>query len=193
MTAVAPSFLRLTVSGLSSILALTGLELGAADGTAAASGAASAASASAAAQPPEQVDGYLKLGFDRLSGFPFNPAAYDSAKPDAPPPSAADQIPDRVKQLDGKKALVTGFMLPVKTDKGLVTEFLLMKDPMMCCYGVVPQINEWIVVRMTNNGVQALQDVPISFYGKLHVKELYDNGYLSGIYLLEAEKMAPTK
>lgn len=190
MTAVAPSFLHLTVLGLSSILALTGLELGAADGTAAASGAASA---SVAAQPPEQVDGYLKLGFDRLSGFPFNPAAYDSAKPDSPPPSAADQIPDRVKQLDGKKALVTGFMLPVKTDKGLVTEFLLMKDPMMCCYGVVPQINEWIVVRMTNNGVQALQDVPISFYGKLHVKELYDNGYLSGIYLLEAEKMAPTK
>lgn len=84
-------------------------------------------------------------------------------------------------------------MLPVKTDKGLVTEFLLMKDPMMCCYGVVPQINEWIVVRMTDNGVQALQDVPLSFYGKLHIKELYDNGYLSGIYLLEGEKMGQPK
>ncbi len=140
----------------------------------------------------ELVNGYLKVGFDRLSGFAFNPAPYDPVKPDAQPPSAADQIPDRVKQLDGKKAVVTGFMLPVKTDKGLVTELLLMKDAMMCCYGVIPQINEWIVVRMTN-GVQALQDVPVSFYGKLQVKEMYDNGYLSGIYLLEGEKMGQPK
>lgn len=190
MTAFASPLVRLLFLAVSGALVLS--ELQAADGTAATSAASSAVPA-AASQPPEEVNGYLKLGFDRLSGFAFNPAAYDSAKPDVPPPSAADQIPDRVKQLDGKKALVTGFMLPVKTDKGLVTEFLLMKDPMMCCYGVVPQINEWIVVRMANNGVQALQDVPISFYGKLHVKELYDNGYLSGIYLLEGEKMAPTK
>jgi len=38
---------------------------------------------------------------------------------------------------------VTGFMLPTKMDKGLVTEFLLVKESMMCCYGVMPKINEW--------------------------------------------------
>jgi hypothetical protein len=43
---------------------------------------------------------------------------------------------------------------------------------------------------MTNGGVQATQDVPLNVYGKLHVKELYENGYLSGIYLLEGEKMS---
>lgn len=142
---------------------------------------------------PEVVNGYLKIGFERLSGFPFNPAPFDPAKPNAQPASSADQIPERVKQFDGKKVIVTGFMLPVRTDKGRVTELLLMKDPMMCCYGVVPQINEWIVVRMTNGGVPALQDVPIAFYGTLHVKELYDNNYLSGIYLLEGEKMESGK
>jgi hypothetical protein len=152
-----------------------------------------AAAEMSSANPPQEINGYLKVGFERLAGFPFNPAPYDPAKPNTPPPSAADQIPERVKQLDGKKAVITGYMLPVKTDKGLVTEFLLMKDPMMCCYGIVPQINEWIVVHMTNNGVQALQDVPLSFYGKLHVKEQFDNGYLSGIYLLEAEKMGEPK
>jgi hypothetical protein len=139
---------------------------------------------------PEVVNGYLKLGFDRLASFAFNPAPYDPAKPNEPPPSSAEQIPQQVRDYTGKKALVTGFMLPVKTDKGLVTEFLLMRDAMMCCYGVVPNINEWIVVRMTNGGVQATQDVPLNVYGKLHVKELYENGYLSGIYLLEGEKMS---
>lgn len=154
---------------------------------------ASTATAAGPGNQPEEINGYLKIGFERLSGFTFNPAPYDASKAGTPPPSSADQIPERVKQFDGKKTVVTGFMLPVKTDKGLVTEFLLMKDPMMCCYGVVPQINEWVVVRMTNNGVQALQDVPISCFGRLRVKEMYENGYLSGIYLLEGEKMGEVK
>lgn len=158
---------------------------------AAAKATASTSSASDS-RPLEEVNGYLKIGFDRITGYPFNPAPYDPDHPNATPPSAAAQIPDRVKQLDGKKAMVTGFMLPVKTDKGLVTEFLLLRDPMMCCYGVMPQINEWIMVRMPN-GVQALQDVPLSFLGTFHVKEIYDGGYLSGIYSLDAEKMVAAK
>ena len=84
-------------------------------------------------------------------------------------------------------------MLPVKTDKGLVTEFLLMKDPMMCCYGIMPKINEWVVVKMVGSGVAPLMDVPIGFEGKLQVGELYDNGYLTGLYLLEGEKQAAQK
>jgi len=160
--------------------------------TPAGSGNAAVATTPAVA-PPEQVNGYLKLGFDRLASFAFNPAPYDPAKPNEPPPSSADQIPQTVRDYTGKKALITGFMLPVKTEKGLVTEFLLMRDAMMCCYGVVPNINEWVVVRMTNGGVQSTQDVPLNVFGKLHVKELYENGYLSGIYLLEGEKMAIAK
>jgi hypothetical protein len=152
--------------------------------------AAASAPTAAPTGKPEEVNGYLKIGFDRLASFPFNPAPYDPAKPNQTPPSSADQIPEPVRELDGKKAVVTGFMLPVRAEKGMVTELLLMKDPMMCCYGVVPNVNEWVIVKMTNGGVQAMQDVPLAFYGKLHVKEQFDNGYLSGIYLLEAEKMA---
>ncbi len=139
---------------------------------------------------PKVVEGYLQLGFDRLGEFAFNPIPYDPAKPDQPPPSSADQIPAAVKKYNDQKAVVTGFMLPTKTAKGLVTEFLLLKDPSMCCYGVIPSMNQWVIVRMPN-GVPAVQDVPLSFYGRLHVREIFDNGYLSGIYLLDGEKMAP--
>jgi hypothetical protein len=155
--------------------------------------APAAASAPAPQGGPELVNGYLKLGFDRLASFPFNPAPYDPAKPDVPPPSSADQIPASIKSYDGKKAIVSGFMLPVKTEKGLVTEFLLMRDAMMCCYGVVPNINEWVVVRMTNGGVQAMQDIPLAVHGTLRVKEMFESGYLSGIYMLEGEKMNTAK
>lgn len=153
---------------------------------------AAPATPDATAKPIEEVDGYLKIGFDRLSGYTFNPAPFDPAKPNSPPPSSADQIPDRIKQLDGKKAVITGFMLPTQTSNGLVTELLLLKDPMMCCYGVTPQMNEWVIVKL-KKGVRALQDVPLAFYGTLHVKEIFDAGYLSGIYQLDAEKMAQPK
>ena len=147
-----------------------------------------------AAPAPEVVDGYLKLGFDRLASYKFTPPAYDPAtKPDAPVPSVENQIPAAVKKYDGQKAMVTGFMLPVKMDGQLVTEFLLVRDPMMCCYGVTPQMNEWVVVKMVKGGVHPLMDVPISFYGQIRVKEMFENGYMTGIYLLEGEKMGEVK
>jgi hypothetical protein len=153
--------------------------------------APAAKQAAAPTGPIEEVNGYLKIGFERLASFTFNPPPFDPAKPNEQPASAADQIPQSIKDLSGKNAVVTGFMLPVKNNgKGQITEFLLMRDAMMCCYGVVPNINEWVIVRMTNGGVQALQDIPLAVFGKLHVKEQYENGYLSGIYVLEAEKVS---
>lgn len=136
---------------------------------------------------------YEKVGFDRLASFTFTPADSDPTKPEIPPPSGASQIPDVIKALDQQKVSVTGFMLPVKMEGGLVKEFLLVKDPMMCCYGVMPKINEWIVVKMVGSGVKPLMDIPITFEGKLRVGEMYENGYLTGLYLLEGDRQAETK
>ena len=132
----------------------------------------------------------LRLGFDILGGFKYEippDATGDAAQKLAV--QAEKDIPANIKQYDGKKAVVTGFMLPTKLEEntGLVIEFLLVRDPMMCCYGVVPNPNDWVVVHMTKP-VPAIQDVPISFVGTLHVGPLYDNGYLTGIYRLDGDK-----
>ena len=141
------------------------------------------------------VDGFQEVGFDQLASFEFTPPTYDTVGANGQPvvKKGGEQIPERIKALDAKKVVVTGFMLPIKMNEGLVTEFLLVKDPMMCCYGIMPKINEWVIVRMLGKGVAPLMDVPISFEGKLKVGELYDNGYLTGIYLLEGEKQAKGK
>ena len=155
-------------------------------------GAGLACAADLAASPIAAGNGYEKVGFDRLAAFTFTPPEQE-AGPSAQTAQMPDQIPEKVKALNDQKVAVTGFMLPVKMDGGLVKEFLLVKDPMMCCYGVMPRINEWIVVRMTGAGVKPLMDVPITFEGKLKVGEMYENGYLTGIYLLEGEKMGDAK
>lgn len=130
----------------------------------------------------------LKVGFDKLASYEFVAPSDESKAPEA-----EKQIPEPVRALDAKKVAVTGFMLPVKMDQGLVTEFLLVKDPMMCCYGVVPKVNEWVVVKMNGKGVPPLMDVPITFEGTLKVGQLYEGGYLTGLYLLKGDRRIESK
>ena len=133
---------------------------------------------------------YEKAGFDLLASYTFVPAELDPAAPaGTPPPSGAKQIPAQIKALDGKKVMVSGYMLPTKLEKGLVKEFLLMSNAQLCCYGQTPQVNEFIVVNMGASGVKPVMDTPVQFFGKLVVKEMYEDGFLTNIYSLEGEKM----
>ena len=144
--------------------------------------------------PAATIDGYAKVGFDQLASFTFTPPAEGAPETDAQAAAKGDeQIPERIRAFDARKVAVTGFMLPVKMDGGLVKEFLLVKDPMLCCYGVMPRINEWVVVKMNGKGVPPLMDVPITFEGTLKVGAMYENGYLTGIYLLAGDKLADSK
>ncbi len=130
----------------------------------------------------------VAVGFDKLASFEFTaPESEAKAK------EAEAQIPERIRAFNDKKVAVTGFMLPVKMDAGLVTEFLLVKDPMLCCYGVMPKVNEWVVVKMVDKGVPPLMDVPITFEGKLSVGQIYEGGYLTGLYLLKGERRIDAK
>jgi hypothetical protein len=138
---------------------------------------------------PQEENGYLKLGFEQLASYPFNPPPFDpAADPTAKPPTGEEQIPPMVKSWNGRKAMITGYMVPVKMDKGLVTEFLLMRNTMACCFGTVPNMNEWVIVKM-KKGVQPMMDVPIAFYGELKVGAMFENGYMTGLYELTDEKM----
>jgi hypothetical protein len=153
-------------------------------------GVAASAPAEREIKPAAEANaaGVYQVTFEHLSGFDFV-APPDEAKAK----EAEKQIPAPVKALDAKKVAVTGFMLPVKMHEGLVTEFLLVKDPMMCCYGVMPKVNEWVVVKMNGKGVPPLMDVPITFEGTLKVGQLYEGGYLTGLYLLQGDRRVESK
>lgn len=151
---------------------------------------ASVAPAAPAANGPE----YAAAGFDILSGYNIeisdellgpvtNNLAEVTAKTEA-------LIPEKVRALNQKKVALKGFMLPLKVEGGLVTEMLVMKDQSMCCYGTVPKIHEWVSVKMSEKGVKPLMDQAVTLMGKLHVGEMRENGYLTGIYRMDGEKMA---
>ncbi|HVR34391.1 MAG TPA: DUF3299 domain-containing protein [Methylomirabilota bacterium] len=152
--------------------------------------------APSAPEPAEEelIDGFLKVGFDRLSDFEFdvdesiispgiNEVAIASLR-------AESRIPKEVRALDQRKIALRGFMLPLKVESGRVTELLIMRDQSMCCYGATPKINEWVSVKMAKEGVKPIMDQPVTLFGKLRVGEMRENGYLIGIYEMEGEKMA---
>jgi len=148
--------------------------------------------ADTALPPPEVEHGCLKLGFDRLAAFKFVIPNYDPvADAKTPPPSGDEQIPAGVKAWSGKDVIITGFMLPTKLENGKATEFLIMANQMACCFGTVPNMNDWVVVRMPQ-GTEVIQDVPISFHGKLKVGAMFENGYMTGIYEMDAAGEAKT-
>ena len=138
--------------------------------------------------PPTVVKGYLQLGFDRLAGYEFTlqPQPTDQKLPRW---NGQDQIPDVVKGWSGKKADLKGYMLPMRLEKGLVTEFLLMRDMSSCCYGSNPSMNHFVVVKMAK-GVPAVSEKVVKVSGTFKVNTNYDAfGIMTGIYELAGEKV----
>ena len=85
-------------------------------------------------------------------------------------------------------------MLPMNFQGELATDFLILRNQSMCCYGVIPNITEWVNVRMIGKGVKPIMDQPVTVSGRFHVGDVRENGSLVGIYRLDAEKLlGPTQ
>jgi len=134
--------------------------------------------------PGDDLEDYLSVSFAKLSNY-----LYEYPDPSDPNPPR-NQIPEDILKLDGRKVAVRGFMLPVKQEKGKLVEFLLMKDQSACCFGVMPQMNEWIHVRCRKGeSAKMVWDIPVTVFGTLEVGELYEGKTLISIYRMVFDKL----
>jgi hypothetical protein len=136
---------------------------------------------------------YLSVGFDRLASYEFE-VTDDLLEAKGDLKTLAEKsnnmIPETVRKLNESSVALKGYMLPLKVEQGQVTEFLLMRDQSMCCFGTVPKINEWVSVKTIGAGVKPIMDQPVTIFGTLHVGEIRENGYLVGIYRMDGETLA---
>lgn len=139
-------------------------------------------------QSPLTIGDFLVVKFDKLANYTFEVPQGTIANEQEG--KSNDQIPSDVRALNKKRIALTGFMLPLKVDNGLVSEMLIMKDQSMCCYGAQPRINDWVSVKMSGGkGVKSVMDQPVTVFGEIQVGEMLENGYLIGIYQMQGEKM----
>ena len=95
-------------------------------------------------------------------------------------------IPESIKALDNQQVSVTGFVLPIETDGERIDSFLLLRDLQMCCYGTLPELNEWIYVQVPNHleAKNLISDTPIKVRGTLQVEPRFKDDFLLSIYSL---------
>ena len=93
------------------------------------------------------------------------------------PPNAPSQMPGWLKQLDGKRIRVRGFMYPTFTDP--VEVFVLARDNQICCFGRNPKIYDLVKVAL-RKGVSSpyIQNRPFDVVGLFHIAKKIEDGRL---------------
>lgn len=139
---------------------------------------------------PDLVEGdVIQLTWDKLSGFKFD--VYEVASETNAGRAllrSDDTIPPQILAYDGKAVTVSGYVLPLRVQRGLTKEFLLLRDQGTCCFGQRAQINHFIRVKFSA-GMKAEKGIPYQVSGKLRVGEIMIQGYLTGIYRLDADEV----
>lgn len=116
--------------------------------------------------------------FDEISAWPYE----DGLK----------GMPKRVKELDGKKVLMTGFMLPIDEVQN-IKEFLLVQSLWSCCYGQPPDINGIVRVVMPKGKTTDYFFDPLKIVGTFKVEATVLDGYCVDIYQLKVESLEAIK
>ncbi|MBC7741728.1 MAG: DUF3299 domain-containing protein [Bdellovibrionaceae bacterium] len=73
-----------------------------------------------------------------------------------------------LKQIEGKRVKIPGFMVPLEDNQALVTEFLLVPTPQACIHVPPPPPNQMVYVKM-RKGVEGRSGVPIWVYGDFKI------------------------
>ncbi len=129
---------------------------------------------------PPGLEDYEDVTFDKLASYPYE--VFELKEGVTP----REQIPASVRTLDTKKVAIKGFMLPYRNNGESVTEFILLRNQGLCCFGMVPRMNEWVHVTMApGTGAPYAIDLPITVFGTLAVGELYEKNVLMSINRME--------
>jgi hypothetical protein len=114
------------------------------------------------------------LPFDELTSWPYE----DGLK----------GMPKRIKDLSGKKVMMTGFMLPIDEVQN-IKEFLLVQSLWSCCYGQPPDIHGIVRVVMPKGKRTDYFFDPLKIVGTFKVEATMLDGYCVDIFQLEVESL----
>lgn len=144
------------------------------------------------------VDGeeMFALGFDKLSSFSYQlvDAGTGATPEEIAEHRKKDPVPAWVREYDGKRVVLTGYLMPLQMENGRTAKFVMMRDVNTCCYGAVPNMNDYLVVTMAGEGIEPVQDVPVDLVGIFRVDHRYEDGYVVSLFTMTGEKfLGPRK
>lgn len=147
-----------------------------------------------AASPADNHSEYQRITLGLLGSFRYEypDPVYLESEQDPAKLKLKDQFPPNIKALHGRKVSIMGYIMPIDVDEQWrVKTFTLVRDQMVCCFGNVPEINEWVYVSLkTPQHADELIDVPVVVFGTLEVGEEIKFGTLANVYRLAADRVS---
>ena len=144
-------------------------------------------------EPAADDDEYSVTDWELLSGFDYamlEPTTLLAVDDGKPLPDLEDRFPTEVVELDGRRVLIEGYMIPYEYDDRGIYSFTLVRDQAQCCFGASPQMNHWISVEMADDGRAEPADLdPIYVKGRFEVGEQVEDGYVTSIYRIVADEV----
>ena len=140
-------------------------------------------------------DEVLTLGFDKLAAFEYTivDAGTGATAAEIEKAKQRDQVPAWIRTYQDKRVLLTGYLMPLQVEGGRSKKFVMMKDATTCCYGAVPNMNDYVVVTMKGDAIVPVQDVPVQLVGILRIAEKYEGGYITALFSMDGEKFLGAK
>jgi len=113
----------------------------------------------------------------------FDDVKFDMKKGD---PFLRTMLPAKIEQMKGTKIRIRGYMLPSFKQKG-ITEFVLVRDNMECCFGPGAALYDCILIHMSPGSSASFSTRPITVEGVFTIEEFKDpDGKHLAIYRLDA-------
>ncbi len=121
-------------------------------------------------------DAWIPLDVADLSNFDYEEQSGD--------------LPPEILAWNDKRVELHGFMNPTRFTKDGVAEFMLTAFPGACCFGSIPRLNEWVVVRMPEGkSTDYAYTAPIVVLGRLEVGEEIVDEVVQSLYRMEAQRV----
>lgn len=138
------------------------------------------------AEKPVKAE-YRSITWKELANFKYTPSVDPSAKnPPKPTP-----LPNEIQCLSGQRLELSGYMMPIEVEGREVRSFVLVRDQQLCCYGKMPEMNEWVFVRLQKGkSVDMNMDRPIIVDGTFEVGEDIEEGVVVSLYRMVADSVS---
>ncbi len=97
-------------------------------------------------------------------------------------PNAVEVMPSWLKELDGKKIRIRGFMYPTFEPTG-IEKFVLARDNQICCFGRDPKVYDLIAIEMkAGKTTNYIPNRPFDVAGTFRIDMFEDGGKPLGLY-----------
>lgn len=140
------------------------------------------------------IEGYTSIRWEQLQFEVSVDALWieDFQPTDKPAKPDQSMVPAQVREYDGRKLAIIGYMIPINFRGGGTNEFMIVPIVPSCFFCEEPLPTEWIDVKTTDGRyVPYVYDYPVTVAGTLDVGAVYSGGMMESMFRLKADKVEP--